>query len=97
MNKHILKIHLCPNAKKNNICGIYNNEYLKISISSPPVDGKANEELIKFLARKLNIPKSDIKITKGQTTRNKIIEINTDNNIEKNLNEIWCTQEDSNP
>ena len=80
MPKQILKIHLQPNAKRNEICGTY-NDAIKIAISSPPVDGKANEALIKFLSTKLKIPKSNITILNGLTSRNKTIEINSENEI----------------
>ncbi|MBD5405260.1 YggU family protein [bacterium] len=81
MPKQILKIHLQPNAKRNEICGIYDNEYIKIAITTPPIDGKANETLIKFLSKELKIPKSNITITKGLTSRNKTIEIESEKEI----------------
>ncbi|MBW4668753.1 MAG: DUF167 domain-containing protein [Cyanomargarita calcarea GSE-NOS-MK-12-04C] len=48
---------------------------LTINLKSPPVDGKANEELIKLLAEKFDIPKSDIKIKSGLSSRQKLVEI----------------------
>ena len=81
MPKQILKIHLQPNAKRNEICGIYDDEYIKIAITTPPIDGKANETLIKFLSKELKIPKSNITITKGLTSRNKTIEIESEKEI----------------
>lgn len=48
---------------------------LKISIASPPVDGAANAELIKLLARKFNVSKSDVEIIGGKTCKNKRIKI----------------------
>ena len=47
-------------------------------LKSPPVDGKANEELIKLLAKKFDVAKSDIRIKSGLSSRQKLIEIDTD-------------------
>ncbi len=51
---------------------------LTIHLKSPPVDGKANEELIKVLADKFDVPKSYITIKSGLSSRQKIVEIYTD-------------------
>ena len=77
MPKQILKIHLQPNAKRNEICGTF-DDMIKIAITTLPIDGKANEALIKFLSKELKIPKSNIAITKGLTSKNKIIEIDSE-------------------
>ncbi|AHJ30475.1 hypothetical protein NSP_41750 [Nodularia spumigena CCY9414] len=49
-----------------------------VRLKSPPVDGKANEELIKLLAEKFHVPKSHIRIKSGVSSRQKLIEIDTD-------------------
>ncbi len=51
---------------------------LTISLKSSPVDGKANEELIKLLAKKFAVPKSRITIKLGSSSRQKLVVINTD-------------------
>jgi uncharacterized protein (TIGR00251 family) len=87
-NKILLKVHINPNAKKNEVAGIYNNS-LKIKISSPAVDGKANKALIEFLSKFLNISKSKIKIERGDKSREKIISIDdSSNSIIKKLQEV---------
>ncbi|MDA3792285.1 MAG: DUF167 domain-containing protein [Elusimicrobia bacterium] len=48
---------------------------IKVYVNAPPEDGKANKELIKFLAGELNISKAGIKIIKGKTARDKVIKI----------------------
>ncbi|MBD2775120.1 DUF167 domain-containing protein [Iningainema tapete] len=48
---------------------------LTVRLKSPPVDGKANEELIKLLAEKFAVPKSSVKIKSGSSGRQKLIEI----------------------
>ncbi len=87
-NKVLLKVHINPNAKKDEIAGIYNGS-LKIKISSPAVDGKANKALIGFLSKFLNISKSKIKIEKGDKSREKIISIDdSSDSIIKTLQEV---------
>lgn len=49
-----------------------------VHLQSPPVDGKANEELIKLLAKKFDLPKSYIRIKSGLSSRQKLVEIDTD-------------------
>ncbi len=89
MIKQTIKIHLCPNSSRNAICGKYNEEYIKIAIKEKPIDGKANEALIKFLSKELNITKSQIKIIKGLTGRDKTIEINSTENILQKLSNFF--------
>lgn len=75
-NKILLKLVLIPGAKKNEVIGLYGDPArLKIKVASPPVDGAANKELIKFLAKVLAISKSSITITRGLTSRQKDIEL----------------------
>ena len=74
----IIELHIIPNAKKNEILGEYNNK-LKIKISSPPVEGNANKEIIKFLSKILKINKSKIKIISGEKNRDKKIAIESIN------------------
>lgn len=85
-----LKIYLTPRASKNKIKG-WRGEELCVSITSPPVDGKANDELIKFLSKKFGVPKSAISIVKGETSRHKTLRIESDitiNNINDRDNKI---------
>jgi uncharacterized protein (TIGR00251 family) len=51
---------------------------LIVYLKSPPIDGKANEELIKLLAEKFDVRKSNIRIKSGLSSRQKLIEIDTD-------------------
>lgn len=53
----------------------HRDDFLKIKLKSIPEKGKANEELIKFLSKHFKTAKSNIKIIKGETDRNKIVEI----------------------
>ena len=69
-----LTLFIQPKASKNEIIGPHNGA-LKIKITAPPVDGKANAALVEFLSEILDIPKRQIEILKGQTGRNKSVEI----------------------
>ena len=69
-----VKVHLAvvPNAKRNEIVGEY-DACLKIRIHAPPVDGAANEALIRWLVSVLKVRKSQISIDKGCTSRRKVV------------------------
>jgi uncharacterized protein (TIGR00251 family) len=70
----LLRIKVQPRARANQIVGVLGNE-LKIKISAPPVDSKANEELIEFLAAQLELGKNSIQLVKGSTSTHKVISI----------------------
>lgn len=67
-----LRIFLQPKASKDQIVGIHDNE-LKITITSPPIDGQANAHLLKFLSKTFKVPKSSIVLEKGELNRHKQI------------------------
>ena len=67
-----VKVH--PRAKKNAITGEVGGA-LKLSLTAPPVDGKANDACIEFFARLLKVPRSSVTIAAGQTSRNKVIRV----------------------
>ena len=69
-----LTLHIQPGAKKTEFAGLHGNA-LKIRLAAPPVDGKANEALIKFVAETLKLPKSAVNLKSGQTSRRKVLEI----------------------
>lgn len=72
-----ITIHVQPGAKKSGYAGLHGGNP-KIKLAAIPEGGEANAELINFLAKKLRLTKSQIKIVSGHTSRIKIIEINTD-------------------
>jgi uncharacterized protein (TIGR00251 family) len=67
-----VKVH--PRAKKNAISGEL-GEALKLSLTSPPVEGRANEACIDFFAKLLKVPRSSVTIASGQNSRNKVIRV----------------------
>jgi len=76
MRTDSVKIYVRPGAAGTRVEGIYKDR-IKIRVSAPPEKGKANKELIKFIAGILSIPKSCIDITSGKTSNYKEIQINT--------------------
>lgn len=73
-NDIIIKVKIVPGSSKNKIIGAY-NDALKISITAPPVEGKANKKCIAYLAKYFDVAKSKIEIISGQTSKNKLIKI----------------------
>ncbi len=68
----LLRLHLQPGARKTEVVGLH-GDCLKVRIHAPPVEGKANEELVRFLAAILGYPKSAICIVAGENSRQKRI------------------------
>jgi hypothetical protein len=71
-NGVLLKVHVIPNSSKTEVVGIY-NDMLKLKLNVPPVDGKANEAIIKFFSKILDISKSKVEILKGEKSKDKLI------------------------
>jgi len=69
-----IRIKAQPAASKNEFCEIYGEDAIKIRIKAPAVEGAANKELIKFLAKSFKISKSDILFKAGQNSKIKIVE-----------------------
>lgn len=70
-----LSIHVIPGAKKNEIVEILPEKTIRIKIKAPPVEGKANLALVKYLQELFNITSSQIEIFHGMQSRNKIIKL----------------------
>lgn len=68
------QVHLTPRAARDDIVG-FHDRALKIRLKAPPVDGQANEALVKFLARALGVKKADVSIVAGHTSRAKTIHV----------------------
>jgi uncharacterized protein (TIGR00251 family) len=65
--------HLTPRSSRAEISKWDEAGRLRVKVTSPPVDGAANEDLRRFLAEKLGIPLRDVRIVRGETSRNKCI------------------------
>ncbi|MCK4353085.1 YggU family protein [candidate division WOR-3 bacterium] len=75
--KQVIQVRVVPNARKNEVKeedGIRLRR-IKVWLTAPPVEGKANKLLIKVLAKHFDIKKSNIKIIKGEKSRDKVVQI----------------------
>jgi uncharacterized protein (TIGR00251 family) len=74
MKEVILKVYVQPKASKNEVVGPY-RDGIKVRITAPPVEGKANEALIRFLAKEFGVSPSCIEMIKGRRSREKTLRI----------------------
>ena len=81
-----IRIRAVPNAKKTEVLGIVGDR-IKIRLHAPPVDGKANKELVSFLSKRTGVRKSACTITHGESARDKTVFINdvTRQQVERSL------------
>jgi len=76
-----ISIRLAPKSSRDKVLGPH-GDAIKIAITAPPVDGKANAHLIKFLSKRLKIAKSAISIVSGELCRDKVLQIDGLNEAE---------------
>ena len=67
-----VKVH--PRAKKDAVAGEL-GDALKVCLTAPPVEGKANEACVRFFAELLQVPRSSVTIAAGETSRNKVVRV----------------------
>jgi uncharacterized protein (TIGR00251 family) len=70
----VIRVYVQPKASRDKLVGIHGDEF-KIAITAPPVDGKANAHLTKYLAKQCKVAKSQVVIEKGALGRHKQIRI----------------------
>jgi uncharacterized protein (TIGR00251 family) len=70
----VIKVKVIPRSSRTEIAGRKNDVY-RVKITDPPVEGKANKALIKFLAEKVGVPRGDVEILSGKTGRLKTVRI----------------------
>ncbi len=70
----VLTLHVQPGAKRTEAVGAH-GDALKIRLAAPPVDGKANAELLRFLAAAFGVPRRAVTLLRGETTRQKTVRI----------------------
>jgi uncharacterized protein len=83
----LLKLHVQTRAKENSITGIH-GDMLKLKIKSPPVDNKANQEIISYLANEFAVHKADVSLISGQTHRDKRFLIKSPKGLPDWFNEL---------
>lgn len=70
----VLRLYVQPGAKRNEIVGVIGDEF-KLKLASPPIEGRANTALIKYLSGLFQVPKSNILLKSGEKSRHKLVEI----------------------
>jgi uncharacterized protein len=67
-----LTLHVQPGAKRSEIAGLH-GDALKIRLASPPIEGRANEALLKFIAKLFDVPLRQVELKRGEQSRHKVI------------------------
>lgn len=70
----VLELHVQPGAKRTEAAGTHGDR-VKIRLAAPPVDGAANDELVRFLADAFGVPRRQVTIVSGATSRQKRVRI----------------------
>ncbi len=71
-------VRVAPRARRTTVSGVMgegDEAVVKVAVAAPPVEGKANEELIAYLADVLDVPKSQVEVIAGKQSKNKIIRV----------------------
>ncbi|HEY6059900.1 MAG TPA: DUF167 domain-containing protein [Gemmatimonadales bacterium] len=69
-----LVVHVVPRARATEVVGRY-GDAIRVRLAAPPVDGAANEELVRFLAERLDVPRSAVAIVRGASGRRKTVAV----------------------
>jgi uncharacterized protein len=69
-NNCVLRVSVVPNAKRTEVVGLHDGD-LRVRLAAPPVDGKANDALVAWLARELDLPRREVSLLRGQSARSK--------------------------
>lgn len=72
-----LAVQITPNAKKSEVIGVL-DDALKLRLQAQPIEGKANEALVRYLADALSVPRSAVTITHGHTSKRKLVDVQSD-------------------
>ena len=68
-----LQLRVSPGAKSTAIKGLYGEYAVKLSVTAPPTEGRANAEVERYLARLLRISRSEVSVVKGASSRDKLV------------------------
>jgi uncharacterized protein (TIGR00251 family) len=70
----VLTLHVQPGASRTEVAGLH-GDALRIRLAAPPVDGKANAELLRFLANAFAVPRRQVSLLRGETSRQKVVRV----------------------
>lgn len=88
----LIDVHVTPRSSRTVIKGVYDGR-IKILVNSPPIEGRANDALIEFLAEILDVAKRDLSIIRGGTSRQKTVRLKTTRplDFQKKLDEFLAS------
>lgn len=69
-----LAVHVQPRAARTEVVGMH-GDAVKLRLAAPPVDGAANEELIRYLAERIGVPRRAVRVVAGASARRKVVEV----------------------
>jgi len=84
-----IAVHVQPNASRSEVAGEVEGA-LKIRLNAPPVDGKANEVLERFIAEKLGVARRAVSVSHGHTSRQKLLEVKADLDVDQAKNRLFA-------
>jgi len=70
----LLQLRVMPNARRTEVDGLHDGA-LRVRLAAPPIDGRANEALVAWLAKALGVPKRDVEVLRGESSRRKQVAI----------------------
>lgn len=70
----ILTLHIQPGAKRSEIAGLH-GEALKIRLAAPPIEGRANDALLRFIAETFGVPLRQVELRQGSQSRHKVVAV----------------------
>ena len=70
-----LVLHVQPGAKRTEVIGLH-GDALKIRLAAPPIEGRANESLLRFIADSFNVPLNNVELKQGKLSRHKVVLVN---------------------
>lgn len=80
----VLQIQVQPRAKSDTIAGVI-GDCLKVRLTAPPVDGRANEHLVAYLAKQFGVPRSHVVLERGASSKRKLLRILSPQKLPENL------------
>ena len=79
-----LTLHIQPGAKRTDVAGLH-GEALKIRLAAPPIEGRANEALLKFIAEAFGVPLRQVELKQGGQSRHKVVAVTGSNVVPESL------------
>jgi hypothetical protein len=80
-NDLILNLRIQPKASRDAFVGPYGEDEYKVAITAPPVDGKANSHLLKFIAKRFGLAASQVDLVSGKSSRSKRLRLKSPRNL----------------